>query len=328
MKVLYVAKKIPRPDVYKISNNLLRMRGMPCTLLHARSHQEAVRFVPEADAICLSTFSTNRWVPGNSPIYKASVPVARFYLDVWKIPDLKKFPPGYRNSHGTLISDFFRKYDIHISVCKELLTRHCPEWIDSMFWSPHCIDVQDYNVEKDIDVLFWGRADGAGGYKTRAKVRALLEHYIVPGSCKIRRELRVCTMSLGKQNYRCVIVDPGSKLYYGPKLHKLISRTKVCCTAPPDCAAPVGKYFENAACGTVSLTTDFTDRGELGFEHGKHLWVAGLNRYMRSLDRLLKRPKLIKEMSKNAKELIRTRHTPAVRGKELYEFLRGETGVT
>jgi len=328
MRILYVSKEMRNPQ--RLINVYPRLYSMPCEVFWARDNQAVVQYIQKADVIFLNMVKETQWLAPDSPIYKSSIPTARFFGDVWKIPGVKK--ESAVNRKQSLRRELFRDYDMRITPTNWLFRKNCPEWVDSMFWSPHCIDVQDYPIPRDINVLFWGRADAAAGYTTRARAKALVKTCITSQGRPVDTCLTMYDIKLHKRRYNLAMLKP--RLHSGTKLYKLLSRTRVCCIAPPDCSvpggkpvgAPVGKFFENAACGAVSLTTDFTDRERLGFEHGKNIWITTLDRYVRDLDYLLRRPALINEISKNAKELIRTRHTPKIRGRKLYKFLRKRTG--
>jgi len=336
MRVLLVSEKLQEHMAYRIANFLPRFQYMPCTVLWAKTDKEVEHYIQNVDAVLLNRCCHTGWLSPNSPVYTAPVPVARFYLDVWKIKGIVKKrlrrDPEYRTSYGTRYADFFREYDVRMSPCKELFRRACPEWISSMFWSPHCIDVQNYNVEKDIDVLFWGNISKR--YTIRNEMRHLLKGCTVSEGKRIDDLLTMYKIVLNGRKYKFAVLGYHKRRpYHGGKLHKLISRAKICPTGPRTIdGVPIGKFFENAACGAISLTTDFTDREDLGFEHRKHLWITKLyrghklRRFLENLTYLLEHPDLTEEMSKNAKELIRTRHTPRVRGRELYEFLCKRTG--
>jgi glycosyltransferase involved in cell wall biosynthesis len=333
MKVLFVSEDVAKHLAYRVANFVPRVLCMPCTVAWAKTNQEVTQYIQGADVILLNRCMHTWWLTDDSPVYKTPIPTARFYLDVWKIPGLKekvKKNPEFRTIHGTRYADFFRKYDMRISPCKELFEKSCPGWISSMFWSPHCIDVQNFDVPKDIDVLFWGNP--ARRYRIRNEMRRLLESHVSGKPKRIDKLLTMYRLVLNGRKYRFALLGYNKRRpYCGAKLYELISRAKVCCTGPrlEERGVPVGKFFENAACGTVSLTTDFTDREALGFEHGKNIWISKLDLscFLNDLTYLLEHPNLIDKMSKNAKELIRTRHTPEIRGRELYEFFRERTGV-
>ncbi len=332
MKVLFVSEEVEKHLVHRVANFVPRVQYMPCTVVRAKTNQEVADHIRGTDVILLNRCMHTWWLAKNSPVYTASVPVARFYLDVWKIPGLRervKKNPKLRTGHGTRYADFFRKYDVRMSPCKELFESSCPKWLDSMFWSPHCIGVQDYGISKDIDVLFWGNV--ATRYKIRCKMKALLERCIVSEIKRVDKLLVIYEIILNRQSYRFAVLGYNKEHpYHSEKLYRLISRAKICCTGPRlKEGAPIGKFFENAACGALSLTTDFTDREALGFTHKENIWITRvhLKRFLSDLTYLLEHPDRADQMSKNAKELIRIRHTPEVRARELYEFFREKTGV-
>ncbi len=90
---------------------------------------------------------------------------------------------------------------------------------------------------------------------------------------------------------------------------------------------PLARYFENAACGCVSLTNDFSDREALGFEHGENIWLTTEEKFIGDLVYLLSQDDLLAKMSATARQLIAERHTVGMRANELYRFLL-EAGVS
>jgi len=66
----------------------------------------------------------------------------------------------------------------------------------------------------------------------------------------------------------------------------------------------------------------------LGFEHGENIWITDEEHFETDLVYLLENPELVEKMSKNAEELVRTKHTRMIRARELYEFLCEKTGKT
>jgi len=327
MKVLYVSKEMRNPQ--RLCNVYPRLSRMPCRVFWAKDNRAVEKHIRRVDVVFLNMIKETKWLASNSPVYDAPVPVARYFGDVWKIPGFRK---RFEESRGVSCANFFRKYDFRIVPCKKLFERSCPGWLDNMLWSPHCIDAQHYDVPRDIDVLLWGRA-GTVDYRTRAQVRQLVKAFICTKGKRFDECLVTYGMKLHGRKYKLAILAPKPRLYSGHKLYELLARAKVCCTAAPDCPLPgggttgaVGKFFENAACGAVTLSPDFADRKELGFEHGKNIWLADPAHYLGELAYLLEHLSLVKEMSKGAEELIRTRHTPTIRGRELYEFLCEKVG--
>jgi len=325
MKVLYVSN-VQRRFAHRLFNPASRLQHMPCTLLHAETREDAEMHLPDADVILLNRSIHTKFLPEDSPVYSASVPTARFFLDIWRMPEFAK---RFAASQGEKYTNFFKSYDIRITYCKELFEKYCPKWADSMFWSPHCVRVRKHRAPRDIDVLFWGKLNTG----LRKELLTLLLDRVAGRSAeKVDDFLTLYGLVLGGKRYRLAVLEYARyPAYHGKKLYQLISRAKICPTSPK-ARAPVGKYFENAACGAVTLTTDFTDKENLGFKHRENVWITKLyrgdrpRRYLGDLTYLLERPSLVEEMSKNAKRLITTRHTPEIRGRELYEFLCKKTG--
>jgi hypothetical protein len=66
---------------------------------------------------------------------------------------------------------------------------------------------------------------------------------------------------------------------------------------------------------------------DLGFEHGKNIWITTAEKFFSDLEYLLTDRDRCLEISQNARELVEQRHTVDIRAGQLYEELRNRTGV-
>jgi len=257
---------------------------------------------------------------------KAKVFKAIYYCDIWRPYEL----------------DELIKPNVHLVPVRKLVERYRAEWLRSMFWTPASMDVQEYDLPRDIDVLFWGTFSypTVGTYPFREFVRIWLKEHIVDKISQVDPHLAMYHVEIGGRKYVYALLKsvPGlhsrnpNKVqatygYYGERLYRLVSRSKICCAGPKlKRGVPLGKYFENAACGAVSISREFTDREALGFEHKKNIWITGTKHFASGLTYLLEHDDVVREMSGNARELIRARHTRGIRARELYKFLSKKTG--
>ncbi len=188
------------------------------------------------------------------------------------------------------------------------------------FWSPCCIDVQDHDVDKDIDVLFWGNP-GMPVYPFRNFIIRELTKYSYLENIQ-EGQLIQNTLRLNGRNDNYVRLPRHNSKYWGIELYKLLSRSRICCTGSAFFHVPVARYFENAACGCITITNDFDDREALGFQHRKNIWITDEEKFITDLTFLLRNDDLVCEMSMNARQLIGERHTPKTRALELFNFFQ------
>jgi hypothetical protein len=188
------------------------------------------------------------------------------------------------------------------------------------FWSPPCVDVQELSTEKDIDVFFWGNP-GRSTYPFRNFILRELTTYSYLERIDEEDELVVNILRMKGREYRYARLPYRNRVHWGPSLYPLLQRAKICCTGSAFCHVPVARYFENAACGVVSVTNDFTDRDELGFEHGKNIWITDEAKFIADLVFLLTHSDVVSEMADNGRKLIAERHTVTRRAAELNDFL-------
>jgi hypothetical protein len=190
--------------------------------------------------------------------------------------------------------------------------------VDHVFWSPCCIDVQDHGVDKDIDVFFWGNP-GASMYPFRNFVLRELTKYSYLEH--IEDQLIVNTLRLAGSEYSYARLPRENAGCWGTGLYPMLERARICPTGSAFCHVPVARYFENAACGVVTLTNDFSDRQELGFMDGVHLVTTAEKKFIVALRWLIQDSEVVEAMASRTRQLIEERHTVAKRAMELYTFL-------
>lgn len=326
MKVVFVTRHEPEITAWKAQNSLMRVRHLPCDMVECYSANAVKTHAPGADFVLLDLGYMH--VPYWSQITflnKLPAQVGRFHVDLWHKREAGA-PPSWKES--TI------KIDFRLTAYQQLTKKYRPNWTGKTFWSPHCIDVQDYSIPRDIDVLFWGACSHHYPFRTFAYSK--LKSLIVGDPKKVDSFLTMFRIRLDGKIYRFgeVKFTPNPAVwrhavtkrvemgYYGQRLFRLLSRSKIAITGPA-WGVPVGKYVEHAACGCVSMSTDFTDSKALGFSHKNNIWFTNKAHFIRDLRYLLEDDTYVSKISANAKELVRTRHTPSVRGRELYEFLQG-----
>lgn len=324
MKVVFVTRHEPEITAWKAQNSLARVRHLPCEMVECYTAGAVARHAAKADVVLFDLGYMH--VPYWSKLtFLNQLPnlKGRFHVDLWH-PRETGAPPNWTES--TI------KFDFRLVAYRELTKKYRPHWAGKAFWSPHCIDVHDYDIPRDIDILFWGAC--SGNYPFRAYAYKVLRKSIVGDPQKIDAFLTLYSVLLGGTKYRFGEVQftpnpatwkfgPSRQLstgYYGQRLFRLLSRSKIAVTGPA-WGVPVGKYFEHAACGCVTISPDFTDRKALGFRHKDNIWLTSKETFVEDLHYLLSDDAYIRKLSVNSGELIRARHTPEVRGRELHEFL-------
>ena len=189
-----------------------------------------------------------------------------------------------------------------------------------------------FKVERDIDIIVWGTWHHRA-YPFRMFIQKKVTDWIKNCKETVPEEIPHAGLSLydivlNGNMYKLGTVSPRGN-YYGTYLYRLLSRCKVSCTGPGlkhGSWIGTGKYFENAACGTITLSTPFDEADLLGFEHGKNIWFTKEERFEEDLVYLLESSQLQVDLSQNGMELIRTKHLPEVRAEEFYNFLQSKVG--
>jgi len=283
---------------------------MPCEIIQCTSPSAVHEYAETADVILVNSWSHVSWLSEVRFITDLPALTGAIYDQVW----VRKV------TRNTL------QFDVRIGFYRELMQRFAPHWMEQFFWSPYCVDIREYGTPRDIDTLFWGKS--GSGHKFRNFVDMTLRKYCIGEGEKVDSRLTMHDIVIGEREYRHarLMRKPPTPYRGDLNLYPLIGRTKICPTGPAH-NAPVAKFFENAACGAVNLTCDFTDREALGFEHKKNIWITDMGHFTDDLVYLLEHDDIREEISRNARELIETRHTPAIRAQELYEFLCKRSGV-
>lgn len=316
MKVLFVTSL--RETEIPVSVRPIHMvRHLPCELVECYTLKDVRVHIGTADVVLLSGYKCIPYQAKLGFIHKVPVLTGRVHTDLWNV--------------------FVRRdkanFDVRIVVCKELLRTYKPKWIDRTHWSPLCIDVPRYQLPRDIDILFWGAVYSF--YPFRQLVIRELESRTVGKPIRVDPFLTIHKVSIGDREYTYAYVAAEKAradgvrtehqrmyAYSGYKLYRLLSRSRVCCTGPSKIRVPVGKYFEHAACGAVSLGPGFTDSADLGFVHEETLWFTDSEHFIKDLQHLLENRQVTDRIGEQARDLIQCRHTPEIRARQLYEFLQ------
>jgi hypothetical protein len=326
MKVLFVSDEFyARNESYNWTGYANRplVQSMPCEVIVCCTAGEVRAHASSADVVLLEgfravSFRDELLFLNDLPLY-----IAAFYTDVWRGPHW---------------CDSAIRIDLNICVYRDVAEKSHPKFRDSsvFFWAPPRVDVFDYDLPRDIDVIFWGSSGRE--YPFRSFVQYALINLVVGSPRRSGREfvkvdshLTLQKIALrGKMYTWGVLLNKRlSSDYHGPALFELLHRCKLCPTGPPvvnDSNVAVARYIENAACGVVSVTSDLEDKEGLGLRHSENIWFTDAEHFISDMVYLLEHDDVVSLMSQKAKDLVRSRHTVAVRAQELYNRLCDATG--
>jgi len=336
MKVLLATSHTFLEFVHMASDLRYILRHLPCDFIECYSVEDVQRHLPNTDVVLLDRRNRLTYWRQLGFLQKFNGFVGQLYADLW-------------GSGAAALDEKCHRgvgVDVRFIRWKEALGKFRPSYKlgEDTFWLPHSCDLSCYDIPRDIDVLFWG--GDSHHYPFRQFELKALRGLVVDKPLQIDPILRVHTIGVNdhqykyaklgkvvpKFSYQLSVAEAASRSpkdvtygYYGDRLYWLLSRARICPTGPR-LGTAVARYFENAACGIVTVSSAFYDMEDLGFEHGKNIWITSAQNFVKDLAHLLEHDDLVQEMSENAKELIRTRHSRSVRARELYEFLCKKTG--
>lgn len=317
---LFVESEIYNQEGYA---NLPMLQAMPCDLGVATTAAQARQYIDHADVVLLESMRGVSFRDGLGFINDHDVFVGAFYCDVWR-------PPFWYQSPIRI--------DLNICVYREVALKVHPTWVEGadFLWLPPRVTPVKYVNERDVDIVTWGAMGREYPFRNfayqallqsltggpRREVRPVkLEPGLVQNTVQIRDNESIWHRIAGKR-----MVGP----FYGKKLMDELSRCKLCPTGPvvqQGVGSVVARFFENAAAGVISISPRMGDAEDLGFRHWENIWHSSANTFFMDLDRLLfVETDLCKEISQNAANLIRERHSVAIRAQELFDVLARKTG--
>lgn len=352
MKVLFVTKHTPGIISTKAVRMLRMLEYLPCDLVVCYSVADVYKHIGFADIVLLDFRNYFSYWYDLTFLNKVDVLIAWFYWGLW--PECKE---TVLKMLGAVEVDFF------LALHNEIIEEYCPQWLERTFWCPPNTGTWDFQLSRDIDVLFWGSVGypSEKTYPYREFLKKTLESIITREIVRVDPFLTIYGIGIGGHEYRYAFVKsiPGMRVrgvskmqltygYYGARLYRLLSRTKICCTGPHRQRVPVGKFFENSACGAVTMGIRFIDDEALGFRHGETIWFTDRkfssfprftatdirfpysaqkvvdstnHNFLEDLVYLLENNDVVRRISEGAKELVRVRHSRQVRAQGLYKFL-------
>jgi hypothetical protein len=286
-----------------------RMRQFPGIVYECYSPESFEQYLPTVDVIML-----------NNPIIK--LPVDQVSL----INSYKKFTVQIQLDPWKSIYNSYTHLDSIITAANSYL-KSSVKHFSNRFWSPACADILELDLPRDIDIIMWGNSNRK--YPFRSFMFYTLRALSI--GCKdICTGIKQYTITLNNKNYTLLHISGVARYfskYYSILLYEYLNRSKISLSGTHHVKIPLSKHFENAACGTLNIGNEFTDKESLGFEHGKNIWFTDKDKFLNDIQFLLENPNTVNEITYNAKELIKSRHTIAIRAKELYDYFYLNTGV-
>lgn len=318
MKIIYIGGHLPHRVSWTPYSNPLLLRQLPSYAAYVECHhpEDAKAQLMGADVVFLENIrGLPFWQEIKSEIEAVPL-ICASYCDVWR-------QPWWFN---------YIRTDVNVVVTKSAALAALPvSEHPKIYCTGYRTDATDYCVERDIDIVIWGDWHHPA-YPFRMFIQRLVNEWVAGQRPMVTeglpRGLNVYEVELGGRRYRLGYVSRKWD-YYGPALHRLLSRCKIACTGPgwkKGVRIGTGKYFENPACGTVVVTAPFDEMEELGFEHSKNIWITDEDKFVSDLTHLLESHELVNQISQNGKELVRTRYTSVAVATEFYKFLQEKTG--
>jgi hypothetical protein len=309
--------------------NLPMIQRMPADVTVCTDARDVRRCAKDMDVVLLELRGLVDYGDRLSFLNELPVFVAGFHLDSWK---------------GPYWCDADVEVDLNICIYRDVTFSVKPKIAedDSFLWLPPRVQLYDMESERDIDVISWGHMGREYPFRNFAffALQCILKHGPRVEGSHIRYEydrlLRFNPITLGGHDYAMGRIEAryGGQRGHGRELADILLRSRICPTGPPiqgsggkKTSMPVARYIENAGCGVVSLTTEFSEMNDLGFEHGKNIWITTAEKFFSDLEYLLTDRGRCLEISQNARALVEQRHTVGIRAGQLYEELRNRTGI-
>ena len=310
MKITVLSNAPSHVEFFKAAKHVKVIRKMPCEVVECYDLPTALDNISNSDIILVGS-QGELWPPYWNDIADILVE-GKKSIGVFSVD---AFRPLFWGDYKPI------KVDLVIPSMKFLYKIYqaknysCP-----YFWMPPSVELYDSNVERDIDILVWGN-NGLPSYGLRNYVLNLLESMNV-GKVETIDEVEYRTIRIGDIERIYALVPYRNILYWGENIRSVISRAKMCCTGSGSMNCITGKYFENAVCGTLTVSGWITDMEDLGFRHGENIWITDHYNYHNDIEYLIHNLDYVIQMGQAAKQLIRERHTTEIRAKQLYDYLK------
>jgi hypothetical protein len=289
--------------------DMFMIQRMPADVTVCTDARDVRRCAKDMDVVLLELRGLVDYGDRLSFLNELPVFVAGFHLDSWK---------------GPYWCDADVEVDLNICIYRDVTFSVKPKIAedDSFLWLPPRVQLYDMESERDIDVISWGHMGREYPFRNFAffALQCILKHGPRVEGSHIRYEydrlLRFNPITLGGHDYAMGRIEAryGGQRGHGRELADILLRSRICPTGPP-------------IQGSGGITTEFSEMNDLGFEHGKNIWITTAEKFFSDLEYLLTDRGRCLEISQNARALVEQRHTVGIRAGQLYEELRNRTGI-
>lgn len=175
-------------------------------------------------------------------------------------------------------------------------------------WLPHSINMERFtdNIEKDKDILHTG----------------VVNRHFYPHRCVAVNLLKNKSYFTLVERPRDSVTKERSKNWpIDRDYDNLLQSARICITGGSAFNAPVQKYVEIPAAGSVLMSNWFPDLGLMGFRDGYNMVAYCKENVVDAVEELLGDEEKIREVSKNGLDLILERHTSEIRSMQFVNFI-------
>jgi hypothetical protein len=259
---------------------------------HIRNILQFVNFKP--DFIFFDDFTKNKAMYG---LEQVDIPKGVLYWDIHTTQDeFRHFV--WKN-----------KIDLVFSFYRDTFHDYFPEFASKFRWLPNHVNIEkfrDYGLKKEIDFLLMGA----------------LSSRVYPLRTRIAREMAGMKGFVHHEHpgYRDFAPEEGKPV--GESFAREINRAKIFFTDDSLFKYPIAKYFEVPACNTLLMASGSKELRDLGFIDGETFVEINEDNYLKQAIYYLEHAKEREEIALRGFEMVRQRHTTAIRARQFVNYLK------
>lgn len=248
------------------------------------------------DFIFFDDFTKNKLMYG---LEKVACPKGVLYWDVHTTQDeFRAFVLKY-------------KIDLIFSFYRDAFSSFFPEFIKKLRWLPNHVyldEFRDYALPKEIDFLLMG---------------ALCDR-IYPLRTKITKEMAGVNGFIHRPHpgYRNFASLEEQRHLVGIPFAQEINKSKIFFTDDSIFGYPIAKYFEVPACNTLLLASGSQELRDLGFIDKETFVEINADNYKEKAYYYLEHEKERRQIALKGYELVREKHSTAVRARQFVNYIR------
>lgn len=203
------------------------------------------------------------------------------------------------------------RIDLIFSFYRDAFSEFFPEFRKKLQWLPnhaYTVEFKDYELEKEIDFLLMGA----------------LSDRIYPLRTRIGREMAGLKgfVHHNHPGYRDFTRDEEPDMLVGEAFAREINRAKIFFTDDSIFGYPIAKYFEVPACNTLLLASGSQELRDLGFIDGVTFVEVNEQNYLKRAYYYLEHEEERLKIARRGYDMIRERHTTAVRAREFVGYVQ------